>query len=193
MVFFPAFIFYLFLLNVLIYKLVFTPTDYIFKQKWCIKKDKTPKVVYLLKLSNKDTKEINESCSKWKYMLLFLCPYWWLWAGVTNYHHMFIANFKHFLDAKRFILFSIVFIQQIFFTFLDLLILIFYCIYSLCSKCARYWRQLRFRERIYGFFFGKLLFLTLLNSNKILTLLLWIFQPRKLIQQGRKVCLQFAK
>ena len=46
---------------------------------------------------------------------------------VSEIRFMFITNLEHFLHAKRSILFSIVFIKQIFFTFLYLLTLFFYC------------------------------------------------------------------
>ena len=49
---------------------------YIETWKWCIEKDKTPEAAYLLKVSNKDSTGIIESCSNWKYMALFWCPYW---------------------------------------------------------------------------------------------------------------------
>ena len=58
------------------YTLVSTPTNYILKQKRCIEKDKFSEAAYLLKVSNTDTTEITESCSKWKYMTLLLCSYW---------------------------------------------------------------------------------------------------------------------
>ena len=79
------------------YTPVFTLTDYISKQKRGIENDKTPEVVYLLRVINKDTTGIIESCSKWKYMMLFLC----IRTSVTNYQHVFITNFEHFLHEKR--------------------------------------------------------------------------------------------
>ena len=75
-VFSPAFIFLFGSSQVFWYMLVFTPTDVTLKQKWCVEKDETSEAVYFLKVSNKDTIGITESCSKWKYMTLFLCPYW---------------------------------------------------------------------------------------------------------------------
>ena len=58
------------------YTLKFIRTDCILKHKWCIEKDEASRAVYLLKVSNRDTTGIIESCWKWNFMMLFLCPYW---------------------------------------------------------------------------------------------------------------------
>ena len=61
MVFFPALIFFLFLLKCSTTQLVFSLTNYIMKQKRCIEKDKNSKDVYLFKVSNKEITGIIES------------------------------------------------------------------------------------------------------------------------------------
>ena len=115
------------------YTLVFATTEYILKQKWYIEKDKTLEAVYLLKVSNNDTTGITvQSETIW---LCFCVP-----IDTSDkcykYRYVFITYFEHFFLAKPSILFSIIFIKQIFFTFLDLLTLIF-LLYSHCSKCTR--------------------------------------------------------
>ena len=49
--------------QMLIHTCVHTHWLYFETQKWCIEKDKTPEAVCLLKVSNKDTTGIIESCS----------------------------------------------------------------------------------------------------------------------------------
>ena len=74
------------------YTPVFTPTDYISKQKRGIENDKIREVVYLLRVINKDTTGITESCSKWKYMMLFLC----IRTSVTNYRMCLLPTLNIF-------------------------------------------------------------------------------------------------
>ena len=84
------------------------------EQKWCIEKDKTPKAVFLIKVSNKGVKGIIWNCSNRKYKLpSFVDCHLWV-----------------FLACKTFM-------KQIFFRFLDHLTLIF-LLYSHCSKCAKF-------------------------------------------------------
>ena len=45
--------------------LVFTPDYYILKEKWCIEKEKTPRL-YISKVSNKNTKGIVQSENIWR-------------------------------------------------------------------------------------------------------------------------------
>ena len=85
--------------------LVFSPTDYILKQKWCIEKDKTPEAVYLLKVSNYDNHG----------------DYWKLFK-VKTYDAVFVSLlitlnkchkiFTNFLHVKCSILFSSTFISN---------------------------------------------------------------------------------
>ena len=91
-----------------------------------------------------DTTGIIESCSNGKYMALFLC-----------------SHFEHFC-IQRSILFSIVFIKQIFFTFIDFSTLIFQCA-SVTANMQILKATARQREN--SFSFGMLFLLTLRSSN----------------------------
>ena len=135
MVFFPALIFCLFFL-----KCSDKHSDWLHFEtsKCCIEKDKTSETVFLGKVSSKNNMEMIEGCSKWKYIKMFWCPYWWLRASVTNYPRVFIASFEHYLYTKSSILLSIVFIKQIFFIFLVLLTSMFFFLYFDCSKYERF-------------------------------------------------------
>ena len=80
------------------------------------------------------------------------------------------SKFEHFLHAKCFILLSIIFMKKyIYFTFLYLLTLIL-LLYSDCSKCVRFYRQLHVSKRIYFFNASHSIFLKKdYNTNNIKT------------------------
>ena len=95
-------------------------------------------------------------------MTLFLHRCWWLKASVTNYTRVFIVNFEHYLHMKLSILFSIVFIKQIFqisWSFNSHFFIVLW-LQQLCKILKATARQ---REK--SFFFRKLLFLTFSSST----------------------------
>ena len=71
MIFFPALIFYLFLLKCSDANLFSLWLIIFWNIKMMYWKRQTPEAVYLLKLSNKNTTGIIESCSKLKYNAVF--------------------------------------------------------------------------------------------------------------------------
>ena len=127
-VFFPALIFCLFLLKCSDVHLCSLSLIISWTIKWCIQKYKTLEAGTLRGLL-----KVVQNGNMWRFFMSLLIT----WTSVTNNPRVFIANFENFLHGKRSILFNIVFIKQIFFTFLDLLTLNF-LLYSDCSKCARF-------------------------------------------------------